>query len=161
MTRAASLANSFLTPGVHQVQLWAHVVGLSSTQLNSTQLSGNTSAMCGTFTSVVPLGRLRIGSASGCGLLTGTVVGGIVAVLQGTHDSKPQFAGAQMSMNPSLYCRKTARGFNDDAYSLNTVLSRTVRGNECSSVHGVKSVDTERSCGPNLKNIVFYGRIMV
>jgi len=33
-------ANSFLlTPGVHQVQLWAHVVGLSSTQLNSTQLN--------------------------------------------------------------------------------------------------------------------------
>jgi len=43
MTRAASLPTRSLTPGVHQVQLWVHVVGLSSTQLNSTQLSGNTS----------------------------------------------------------------------------------------------------------------------
>ena len=54
MTRAASLANSFLTPGVHQVQLWAHVVGLSSTQLNSTQLSGNTSSSAERFGSVFP-----------------------------------------------------------------------------------------------------------
>ena len=31
------------TPGVHLAQLWRAVVSLSSTQLNSTQLSGNSS----------------------------------------------------------------------------------------------------------------------
>jgi hypothetical protein len=40
--------------------------------------------MCGTFTSMVPLGRLRIGSASGRELLT-AVGGSIVTVLQGKH----------------------------------------------------------------------------
>jgi hypothetical protein len=114
--------------------------------------------MCGTFTPVVPPGRLRIGSASGCELLT--VVGGIVAGLRGTHDgSKPRIVGTQISRRPSPYCRKMARGFDDDdACSLNAVLSRPVCGNKCSSIHGAKSVSVDRALGvaPCLKGITSY-----